>query len=145
MIRLLHWISRNTNFALFKKVCNMILLMASFCVCYKRHTSLSERRFCRSYSLDITLIRVADSQCSAQTESRVQTNLAELRGSYRWLLEQTFPSYSHRHVVLFGNGCGLQEWDSRERFLVSTLEFFYCMAWIVEVYLDLCSLAMIFL
>lgn len=104
MIRLLHWISRNTKLALFKKVCNMILLMASFCVCYKRHTSLSERRFCRSYSLDIMLIRAADSQCSAQTESRVQTNLAELSGSYRWLLEQTFPSYSRRHVVLFGDG-----------------------------------------
>lgn len=53
MIHLPHWISRNTNLALFKKVCNMILLMASFCVCYKRHTSSSERRFCHSYSLDI--------------------------------------------------------------------------------------------
>lgn len=93
MIRLLHWISRNTNLALFKKVCNTILLMASFCVCYKRHTSLSERRFCGSYSLDIcrqavqrsNWIKAADKPRWAERQLQMITwaNIPELQPQTR--------------------------------------------------------------
>ncbi len=94
------------------------------------------------------LIWVADSQCSARTESRVQTNLTELLQMITWA---NIPELQPQTC------CALWQrlWASRmdlesalgSIFLVTMHDFFYCMEGIVKVYLrycDLCRLTMIF-